>query len=374
VALEVASVFRDYGPAYRATHTLPLRQLRTMRAIEVCRTAVLGGHIDECEACGHLRISYNSCRNRHCPKCQFLKKEKWLEARSKELLPIPYFHVVFTLPEALNPLVIRNQRVLYDILFKAASETLIELAQKRLGGIGVIAILHTWGQNLMDHPHLHCVVTGGGLTPTGWHSSKRKFLLPVKVMSRLFRGKFLFLLTNAYHGEKLHFPGAITPLKETFTVFLKKLYATEWVVYCKPPFGGVDAVITYLGRYTHRVALTNHRLVGMEEGKVSFVWKDYAQGNVKKVMTLEAAEFIRRFLLHVLPDRFVKIRYFGLLSNRNRKACLERCRVLLGVEGTSEHTAETWQALLLRLTGIDVLRCPHCQGTMQTRMLSRGPP
>lgn len=348
-----------------------------MCAIEICRTVALGGHRDECEDCGHIRISYNSCRNRHCPKCQFLKKEKWLEARGRELLPIPYFHVVFTLPEALNPLVLRNQETIYTILFKAASETLIELAEERLGRIGVTAVLHTWGQNLLDHPHVHCIVTGGGMTPQGWRSSKRKFLLPVKVLSRLFKGKFLFLLRKAYETHKLRFPGAISSLGDSFTKYVRELYAKEWVVYCKPPFNGPESVIRYLGRYTHRVAVTNHRLVGIDHGQVSFFWKDYRDGNAKKIMTLEASEFIRRFLLHILPDRFVKIRYFGLLSNRNRKTCLTQCRTLLGVEGTPEQATETWQAVLLRLTGIDVGHCPLCHGRLLTKALPRfyrGPP
>lgn len=370
--IEVGEVLRRYGDAYRLAHRLPLNQLRAMHALEVCRTSTLGGHIDECEECGHLRISYNSCRNRHCPKCQFLTKEKWLEARGKELLPVPYFHVVFTVPEPLNSLALRNQRTIYDILFKAASETLMELAQKRLGvRVGVIAVLHTWGQNLMDHPHIHCVVTGGGLTGNGWRSSKRRFLLPVKVMSRLFRGKVLSFLKKA----KLHFPGTMALLKETFARFLTGLSAREWVVYCKPPFHGPASVIQYLGRYTHRVALTNHRLISIDGGKVSFSWKDYADGNRRKVMTLDAGEFIRRFLLHILPDGFMKIRYFGILSNRYRKVRLAQCRILLGVKGAPESVPESWQALLLRLTGIDVLHCPRCNGVMRVRLLSsRGPP
>jgi hypothetical protein len=377
MSADLADVFRLHGASYRATHKLPLNQLRTMHAIEICRTKELGGHIDACEDCGHLRISYNSCRNRHCPKCQFLRKEKWLEARGKELLPIPYFHIVFTLPEALNPLALRNQEIIYTILFKAASETLTELTRTRLSAqIGVICILHTWGQNLMDHPHLHCIVSGGGLSPHRWISSKRKFFLPVTVLSRLFRGKFLFYLKKARDTGRLRFPGLISPLEEAFTIFLKGLYGREWVVYCKPPFNGPQSVLQYLGRYTHRVALTNHRLVGIEDGKVSFFWKDYADGNARKVMTLDAFEFIRRFLLHVLPDGFVKIRYFGFLSNRNRKACLETCRALLGV-GHVPTTPETWQELLLRLTGVDVTRCPLCHGRLRVKELPRmyrGPP
>ena len=340
--------------------------MRAMHAIEVCRTAELGGHIDECEECGHVKISYNSCRNRHCPKCQFLKKEKWIEARGKDLLPIQYFHVVFTLPDEMKPLALRNREIVYNILFKAASGTLAELARKRLGQIGCIAVLHTWGQNLLDHPHLHCIVSGGGLFQGRWISSRRRFLFPVKVMSRLFRGKFLFLLKKAHEADKLQRIG------REFTI--NGLYAKEWVVYSKPPFNGPATVLKYLGRYTHRVAITNHRIVGMEDGKVSFLWKDYADGNTTKVMTLDAAEFIRRFLLHVLPDGFVKIRHFGILSNRNRKKCLEVCRALLGAAEPESVSSETWQESLLRITGVDVTRCPLCEGKTRRKELGRGPP
>ena len=366
---EAADIFRRYGPSYRDAHKLPLNHLRAMHAIEICRTAGLGGRVDECEECGHLKISYNSCRNRHCPKCQFLKKEKWVEARGKELLPIEYFHVVFTLPDELNPLALRNREVLYNILFKAASETLTELASKRLGvKAGFIAVLHTWGQNLMDHPHLHCIVSGGGLSEGKWISSKRRFLFPVKALSRLFRGKFLAFLKKAYERKELSYAG------EEFTGFLRRLYAKEWVVYAKPPFNGPENVLGYLGRYTHRIAITNHRIISMEDGKVSFLWKDYADGNKQKVMTLEAFEFIRRFLLHVLPDGFVKIRHFGFLSNRRRKECLEACRMLLGVKKPEPPLAETWQESLLRITGIDLTRCPVCEGRMRRKELYRGPP
>ena len=366
---EVADIFRAFGPSYRNAHKLPLTHLRTMHAIETCRTAYLGGHVDECEECGHIKISYNSCRNRHCPKCQFLKKEKWVEARGKELLPIEYFHVVFTLPDELNPLALRNRKVVYNILFKAASETLTDLARKRLGvQAGFITVLHTWGQNLMDHPHLHCIVSGGGLSQGKWISSKRRFLFPVKVMSRLFRGKFLAFLKKAYETNSLQCVG------EDFPSLLKDLYTKEWVVYAKPPFNGPETVLGYLGRYTHRIAITNHRIVGMEDGKVSFWWKDYADGNKQKVMALEPSEFIRRFLLHVLPDGFVKIRHFGFLSNRHRKECLEACRMLLGVKEPQPALAESWQESLFRITGIDVTRCPLCEGRMRRKELYRGPP
>ena len=374
---EVADLFRQYGPAYRETHKLPTNQLRAMHAIEICRTAELGGHVDECE-CGHTRISYNSCRNRHCPKCQFLRKEKWIQAQQRDLLPTCYFHVVFTIPDLLNPLVLRNQEVLYNILFKAVKETLLELG-KRLGKIGFICILHTWGQNLMDHPHIHCIVTGGGLYNNRWVPSRKKFFLPEKVMSRLFRGKFLFYLKKA--SDKLAFAGNISCLKEknAFRSLLSQLYEKEWVVYCKPPFKGPETVIEYLGRYTHRVAINNNRIISMEKEKISFFWKDYADGSKTKVMTLDASEFIRRFLLHVLPDRFVKIRHYGLLGNRNRKQDLEACRMALGVAVQTEKTPQTWQELLFSITGIDIMECPVCHGRMRrTEMLRssryRGPP
>jgi hypothetical protein len=358
--VELADIVRRYGDAYRKTRRLPLNQLRTLRAIEICRTKELGGHVDECEDCRHIRISYNSCRNRHCPKCQFLTKEKWLHAREKELLPVPYFHIVFTVPSELNPLALRNQEVVYSLLFKAASETLLELTRTRLKAqIGVIAVLHTWGQNLYDHPHLHCIVTGGGLSQHRWISTKRKFFLPVKVMSRLFKGKLLSFI------------------KKALDVDINGLYSKEWVIYCKPPFNGPASVIQYLGRYTHRVAITNHRIISADNEMVSFSWKDYSDGNRKKTMTLDADEFIRRFLLHVLPDRFVKIRYFGFLANRNRKACLERCRTLLKAQCPPVKLSETWQETLCRTTGIDINLCPLCHGKMRVKEAIapyRGPP
>jgi hypothetical protein len=373
---EVADIFREYGPPFRDTHNLPLNQLRVMHAIEICRTSALGGHIDQCEECGHIKISYNSCRNRHCPKCQFLKKEKWCEARKAELLPIPYFHVVFTIPDKLNPLALRNRKVVYSILFKAASQTLLECARRRMREIGLSAILHTWGQNLMDHPHVHCIVTGGGLSSRGWRSAKRRFLLPVKVLSRLFRGKFLFFLKRAYERDELVFPGAISGMKDQFKASLSGLYAKGWVVYCKPPFNGPETVLEYLGRYTHRIAITNHRILSVDHGKVTFLWKDYADGNKIKTMTLDATEFIRRFLLHILPDGFVKIRHYGLLGNRNKRENLARCREILGVTAKATER-EPWETLLKRLTGIDIMECPYCHGRMKKRQILlpvRGPP
>ncbi len=351
-----------------------------MRAIESCRTAELGGHVDECDHCGTKVISYNSCRNRHCPKCQFLKKEQWIEAREKDLLPIPYFHVVFTIPDLLNPLVLRNQEVFYALLFKSVSETLTELAAnpKHLGAaIGFISILHTWGQNLMEHPHIHCIVTGGGLSRDGrkWKSCKNDFFLPVKVMSKLFRGKFLAYLKQSRTENELVYPGAVSHRASpvAFNALLTDLYYKDWVVYCKPPFDGTKGVLEYLGRYTHRIAISNHRIVRMEDDKVSFRWRDYADNSKSKIMTVDADEFIRRFLLHVLPDRFVKIRHYGLLGNRCRREKLAACRGLLNhTRKENDKIPETWQEALLRFTGIDITKCPVCkEGKMRTRELLR---
>jgi hypothetical protein len=368
--LEVAEIFRQHGPAYRESHRLPRNHLRVMHAIEVCRTAALGGHKDQCDHCGHLEISYNSCRNRHCPKCQTLRKEKWIEARREDLLPIEYFHVVFTLPAELNLLVSMNQQVLYDLLFRSAPETLSELAQnpKYLGAkVGMIGILHTWGQNLMDHPHLHCIVTGGGLSPDGnhWISCRKGFFLPVRVLSALFRGKFLGLLTDCFQRGDLVFPANLRPLQDlgNFETFLRHLYHKKWVVYCKSPFDGPNGVLQYLGRYTHRIAISNDRILNIQDGQVSFRWRDYADHNRQKTMTLKADEFIRRFLLHVLPERYVRIRHFGLLANRNRKDLIALCRNLLGSKTVTKENdrQETWQEQLLRICGIDVTTCPACQ-------------
>jgi hypothetical protein len=340
-----------------------------MRAIELCRTADLGGHVDECEHCGTQVISYNSCRNRHCPKCQFLKKEQWIEDRGKDLLPIPYFHVVFTIPDKLNPLVLRNQEVLYGILFKAVSETLTELSKnpKHLGAeIGFTSILHTWGQNQMDHPHIHNIVTGGGLSHDGrkWKSCKNDFFVHVNVMSKLFRGKFLAYLKKLRVENKLVYPGAVSQLASpgAFNALITDLYKKKWVVYCKPPFKETKDVLEYLGRYTHRIAISNHRLVKLENDEVHFRWRDYADNNKIKIMSLKADEFIRRFLLHVLPDRFVKIRHYGFLGNRCRKNKIDRCRELLACANHTEleQKAETWQEALLRITGIDISKCPVC--------------
>lgn len=359
-----------------------------MRAIEACRTAELGGHVEECDVCGHVRVSYNSCRNRHCPKCQFLDKERWLESRKEDLLPIRYFHVVFTLPEALRPIALRNQRTLYGLLFKAVNQTLRELASdpRRLGAqIGFVALLHTWSSTLTDHPHIHCIVTGGGLSLDGkrWIACRKKYFFPVKVLSRLFRGKFLSYLKKAYRSGKIEFTGQIASLGEecNFQGLLRQLYRQEWVVYCKPPFKNAQKAMEYLGRYTHRIALANERIVGFDGDRVTFTYRDSADHDKVKRMSLDVFEFIRRFLLHILPDGFMKIRHFGILSNRNRKTKLARCKTLPGVKQTGESgQLGSWPDLFMRLTGIDLSVCPACgKGTMVLKETllpggSRSPP
>ena len=334
--VELADIVRAHAGAVRQAQRLTRGQHRALRAIAACRTAALGGHTQACDGCGATRIAYNSCRNRHCPKCQTLAKERWLAARRAELLPIAYFHVVFTLPHALNALAQGNPRVLYTLLFRAATETLASFGDdpRHLGGeLGVIAILHTWGQTLVQHVHLHCVVTGGALARDGSRRlpAKRGFLFPVRALAPVFRAKYRDGLRRAFDRGEFRFAGSVAGLAEptAFTAFLADLCASDWVVYAKPPFGGPVQVLEYLGRYTHRVALSNDRLVSLAEGVVRFRWRDYAHGNRVKTMALPAREFLHRFLLHVLPDGFVRIRHFGLLANRGHAAKLARCRALL---------------------------------------------
>lgn len=346
--LEVADVFREHGHAFLEQYgdTLSPERRRALRDIAACRTAALGGHVEACNQCGHQRIAYNSCRNRHCPKCQATAAAQWMEAREAELLPVEYFHVVFTLPTALGPIALQNPREVYGLLFRAAAETLQQIAAdpKHLGAeIGFLAVLHTWGQNLQHHPHLHCVVPGGGLSLDGsrWVACRPGFFLPVRILSRVFRGKFLALLGEAFDHGRLSFHGKLSALADAGE-FQRRLTAsarTEWVVYAKPPFGGPEQVLKYLARYTHRVAISNRRLVALEDGEVTFHWKDYAHGRGQKTMTLKASEFIRRFLLHVLPTGFVRIRHFGFLANRVRRDKLARCRALLELETTPEPVA-----------------------------------
>jgi hypothetical protein len=343
--LELADLFRAFGPAFRERRTgqLPLRHLRVMSAIERCRTAALGGHIYECDHCHERRIAYNSCRNRHCPKCQGAERFRWLEARRKEILPVDYFHVVFTLPSALGPLALRNQKIVYTLLFRCAAQALLEVAAdpKHLGArLGVLAILHTWGQQLTHHPHVHCIVPGGGLSPAGdrWLSSRPGFLLPVRVLSRVFRGKVLAGLKAAHASSELALVGRVEALADPqrFRDLLDELYQQEWVVYSKPPFAGPEAVLKYLARYTHRVALSNQRLVGLEGDTVALSWKDYRHNGRRRLLHLPAEELIRRFLQHVLPEGFVRIRYYGFFANRHRAEALERCRQLLKAPPSDE--------------------------------------
>ena len=375
---EVADIFRAFGQEYRTArgHRMPMRHLRVMRAIEICRTAELGGHVDQCDRCGALRISYSSCRNRHCPKCQSLAKERWLEERKRDLLPTPYFHVVFTLPASLRPWAQNNQQVVYDILFRAASRTLSTLAgdPKYLDAqIGFIAVLHTWTQTLIDHPHLHCIVTAGGLSSDGdrWISWRKGLFIPVKVLSVLFRGIFIDHLKSAHKSGQLKTPEHIRArdYDAAFNKLLPGLYRRDWVVHCKAPMGSPEDVIEYLARYTHRVAISNDRLVRLQGGQVVFRWRDRTRHNKVRLMTLEAGEFIRRFLLHVLPDGYVKIRYYGILSHRNRNTKLVQSKRILGVPSGNQPEVISWQERLRRLTGIDPTVCPHCR---KGRMLVKG--
>jgi hypothetical protein len=380
-SIEVADIFRRWGPAYREAHPgqLSIEQLRAMRAIEVCRTAVLGGHVEECDQCGAQRIAYNSCRNRHCPKCQWLDKEQWVEAQQALLLGVDYFHVVFTLPSQLHPLALGNPSVVYGLLFQAASASLQALSADPtyLGAqIGFTALLHTWSQRLDYHPHLHCIVTGGGLSAEGsrWISSRRDFFLPVRVLSRLFRGKLLAKLKKTYTQGELSFSGS-TKAYEKRTAFqglLTSLYEREWVVYCKPPFAGPEKMLEYLGRYSHRVALSNDRLIRFEADQVTFCYRDRMDHDQVKSLMLDAFEFIRRFLLHVLPHQFTKIRHYGILSTRNRSTKLRRCQHMLGCACAVSPPPEStcWQERMKRLTGIDPRICPHCgKGTMKVKKI-----
>jgi len=365
---EVADIFREFGPNYRKHHKLTKHMHRVMNAIERCRTSALGGHIDECNQCGHIKISYNSCRNRHCPKCQGLVREKWLLARGNDLLPVGYFHIVFTIPDDLNAFALRNQQQIYTLLFKASSETLMELGKdpKYLGAeIGHISILHTWGQNLMDHPHVHSIVPAGGLSLDGerWIHTRKKFFIPIKVISRVYRGKFMAYFKEACQKGEIKFPGQLRRFgdSEELKVLVDTLYKKEWIVYCKEPFSNPMRVMEYLGRYTHRVAISNDRIINSQNGRVSFKWKDYADHNKHKIMELDGEEFIRRFLLHVLPLKFVKFRHYGILSNRSRKTKLTRCQDIFGIKREYQETIkQTWEELILQIKGIDIQACPVC--------------
>jgi len=383
-AVEVADILRAQGNRFldRYDKSFDFQQLKAFRAIQRCRTAALGGHIDACPRCGYqAAISYNSCRNRHCPKCQAQARERWLGARERELLATSYFHVVFTVPHELNVLALDNQRAFYDLLFNASAQTLLEVANdpKHLGAeIGMISILHTWGQNLLLHPHVHCAIPNGGLSPdhTHWVHPRYAFFLPVKVLSRVFRGKFWAGLKRLYRSKRLRCAGPASTLADPkhFRQLLRRLHRQDWVVYAKPAFGGPTQVLRYLGRYTHRVAISNHRLLAFDGERVTFQWKDYAHGSKQRKMTLLGTEFLRRFFLHVLPKGFVRIRYFGFLSNPRRTFQLPLCRQLLAMSTPQQpapsnagDSSSTWHcprcgaamAVVLRLTAAELSRCSY---------------
>jgi hypothetical protein len=385
--LEVADLIRTAGSGFieRNRHWLSWKHIKVLLAIARCRTAALGGHLDQCTRCGHrAAISYNSCRNRHCPKCQTAARERWIAARQRELLPTRYVHVVFTLPHRLLSLALQNKRVIYDLLFRASAETLLEVAgdPRHLGAeVGFFTVLHTWSQKLGLHPHVHCVIPAGGLSPdhTHWIKSRSRFFLPIKVLSRVFRGKFVAGLRQAFQEGQLNFHGDLTLLAQPkiFASWLRPLFRKDWVVYSKPPFGGPEYVLQYLGRYTHRVAISNHRLVSLAEGKVTFRWRDSAHNNEQKLLTLSLDEFLRRFLLHVLPKGFVRIRNFGFLANRRRATLLPLGFQLLGVvqQPQSEPEASTAHE------SSPLWRCPQCGGPMRvierltaTQIQLRSPP
>jgi putative transposase/transposase-like zinc-binding protein len=378
-AWEVADVIRRDGAAFRARHGghLTPAQTKALRDLARCRTAALGGHVERCLDCGRDRIAYNSCRNRHCPKCQALARARWLDREAEHLLPVEYHHVVFTLPAELSDLALANPTVVYDLLIQAAAATLREVAAnpKRLGAqVGVLMVLHTWGQTLHHHPHVHGVVTGGGLSCNArgvvdasprWVACRPGFFLPVRVLSRLFRGKFLAGLRAAFAEGRLHFPGRVAPLAEptAFAAFLAPLSAQDWVVYAKRPFGGPAQVLKYLARYTHRVAISNHRLVAIADGRVTFRYKDYADDHRTKTMTLAADEFLRRFVQHVLPSGLVKVRHYGLLANRHRADRLAVCRWLLLVIAAATATAPPGgAAAAAAIAPAGQPTCPHCGG------------
>ncbi len=367
---EVADLIRTAGTAFieRNRHWLSWKHVKVLRAIRRCRTAALGGHIDQCTRCGHrATISYNSCRNRHCPKCQTAARDRWIAARQKELLPTRYVHVVFTLPSQLASLALQNKKVIYGLLLRASAETLLEVARdpRHLGAeIGFFSVLHTWSQKLSLHPHVHCVIPAGGLSldHTHWVHSQNRFFLPLKVLSRVFRGKFVAGIKQAFQNDQLSFHGNLTPLTQprTFAAWLRLLFRKDWIVYAKRPFGGPEYVLLYLGRYTLRVAISNHRLISFADGKVTFRWRDSAHHNEQKLLTVSLDEFLRRFLLHLLPKGFLRIRNFGFLANRRRATLLPLCFQLLGAAKEPEAEPDVSSAS----DSHELWRCPECGGPM----------
>lgn len=366
--LELQHVFARFAGSYLESHPVHVEGIKAAKAIVNCRTAALGGHLDQCDSCEDVKVSYNSCRNRNCPKCGNLKKEQWILDRTSELLPVPYFHTVFTVPHQLNPLFLANPSLMYAILCKAASGTLAKLAldRKFLGAqVGVTMVLHTWGQNLSFHPHVHCIVPGGGLSLDGlsFVRSRKKFFIPVKVLSKVFRGKLLALVKRAFTEQKLKFVGTSLPFakENAFLALLDTLYALDWVVYCKKPFKSSYHVVQYLSRYTHKTAIYNNRLKAMDEATVTFHYRDYKDDGKVKPLTLDAMEFMRRFMQHVLPSGFQRIRYYGFLSNCNRKTKLQKCLRLTRtpIKPKGKLTAKE---LIMKLTGKDISKCPSCGG------------
>jgi hypothetical protein len=366
--IELADVLNRYGDEYLRDHYLRSSQAQVVHAIRACRTAAMGGHCDWCSRCGFVRYAYHSCRNRHCPKCQSLAKEQWLQLRCRELLPTSYFHNVFTLPHELNPLILHsehNQRLLLRLLFHAAAETLLQFGRNNLGGqVGFTLVLHTWDQQLRPHFHVHAVIAAGALSHEGdrWISAGRQFLFPVRALSNVFRAKFLEALQELVDTRQLAFH--LPNVRQWFRSLRRK----PWIVYCKPPFAGPEKLLNYLGRYTHRVAISNHRLLSIANGEVSFHWRDRSDGDRRKVASLSAPTFIRRFLYHVLPKGFMRIRHYGFLANRAKKQALARCREQLHAPQPSEEPPTRSVAeMLLLLTGVDITRCPRCGAPLQQK-------
>lgn len=371
--VELADIFRIHGEAYCATHTLTSEQYKVLHAIQNCRTSVLGGHVEQCDNCSAIQCSYNSCRNRHCPKCETLKAVKWLSARQNELLPVPYFHVVFTLPHELNNLVLYNKRELYDLLFESAWAALNKLGQdpKRLNGeMGMHAILHTWSQTLSEHNHLHCIVPGGALQSNGeWKSSNENYLFPINVLSALFRGGFVSRLRALYQQQKMKLPDKLTETlgQNNFDELLDELMQKNWVVYAKPPFAGPETLLNYLGRYTHKIAISNYRILAYDAESVTFKWRDYADDNKVKIMILKPEEFIRRFLSHVVPEGFMRIRSFGFLSNACKAKKIEQIQTQLAYtpekpnKKNERKEKKDIATLMFEITGKDITLCPSCK-------------
>ena len=367
--LEVADIFRRYGTPYRYNNCLSAQQSKVMHHIEICRTAALGGHLEACDNCGYSQNAYNSCRDRHCPKCQTLVKEKWLNQRKAELLPCSYFHNVFTVPHELNPLILANKKIMLALLFTAAKETLQVFAgdpQWRLvGQLGFISVLHTWNQKLLDHFHLHCIIPAGVLSfdKTKWVAARGEYLFKVQSLAKEFRKRYLNKLQKVYGQEKLCFNGRASAFadKQIFMQMIKALQDTSWITYSKQPFGGPEQVLEYLGRYTHRVAITNNRILSIEDGRVTFNYRDRSDENKVKELTVRAKEFIRRYLLHILPPGFMKIRYYGFLAHANKKVSIALLRQLINPDAEiTERLIETVEEMMLRLTGVDVSLCPEC--------------